>query len=300
MASIAIVAGGAILNAAAFIGGNYLARALGGGDDAVLKEKERHDKALEAYQAAYAKYSRDRTKLLDWIETNNEIKQQAKQNFTNTDYAFKLYNQAHPDKQMIPPKEPKFSDFYQPSEQQKQGELMFVGAGGLALGDQAIVERFNRTLAGRLFGFQYGEEMNLASGQRSTAWVKRLPEVVAALNNEVTRLTGKKPSEVIKVKAFAAKPSTPYLRSVGKSEKKLPSSVNVRYLYQPGELEGGGKRATDPIWSLKVFSLERAVMKPNEPVLYYLHDGPKRGFVREELLVVPPDTALPPVNASLT
>ena len=31
MASIAIMAGGAILNAAAFIGGNYLAKALGGG-----------------------------------------------------------------------------------------------------------------------------------------------------------------------------------------------------------------------------------------------------------------------------
>ena len=34
----------------------------------------------------------------------------------------------------------------------------------------------------------------------------------------------------------------------------------------------------------------------NEPVLYYLHDGPKRGFVREELLVVPPDTVFPPAN----
>ena len=118
MASIAIMAGGAILNAAAFIGGNYLAKALGGGD-AALDEKVRHDKALEAYQAAYAKYSRDRTKLLDWIATNTQIKEQAKQNFTNTDYAFKLYNKAHPDKQMIPPKEPKFSDFYQPSQQQK-------------------------------------------------------------------------------------------------------------------------------------------------------------------------------------
>ena len=100
------MAGGAVLNAAAFIGGNYLARALGGGDKAALDEKLRHDKALEAYQAAYAKYSRDRTKLLDWIATNTQIKAEAKQNFTNTDYAFKLYNQAHPDKQMIPPKSP--------------------------------------------------------------------------------------------------------------------------------------------------------------------------------------------------
>jgi len=108
------------------------------GDKAALEEKKRHDKALEAYQAAYAKYTRDRTQLLDWIATNAQIKAEAKQNFTNTDYAFKLYNQALPDERMIPPKEPKFSDFYQPSEQHKNGELMFVGAGAPALGYAAF------------------------------------------------------------------------------------------------------------------------------------------------------------------
>ena len=160
--------------------------------------------------------------------------------------------------------------------------------------DQAIVERFNRTLAERLFGHQYAVEMRKPEGQRSTEWVKRLPEVVAALNNEVTSLIGKKPVVAIKEKNVYAKPSTKYLRPVGDSEKKLPSVVNVRYLYQPGELEGGVKRATDPIWSLKVYNIERSFTKPNQPVLYYLHDGPKRGFVREELLVVPPNTQLPP------
>ena len=70
----------------------------------------------------------------------------------------------------------------------------------------------------------------------------------------------------------------------------------MRYLYQPGELEGGNRRATDPIWSLKVYNIERVVTKPNEPVVYYLYDGPKRGFVREELLVVPPGTQLPPTT----
>ena len=35
--------------------------------------------------------------------------------------------------------------------------------------DQAIVERFNRTLAERLFGYQYAIEMHLPSGQQSTA-----------------------------------------------------------------------------------------------------------------------------------
>ena len=70
---------------------------------------------------------------------------------------------------------------------------------------------------------------------------------------------------------------------------------NVQYLYQPGELEGGTKRATDPIWSLKVHQIERNVAKPNELVVYYLSDGPKQGFVREEVLVVPPNTQLPPI-----
>ena len=47
--------------------------------------------------------------------------------------------------------------------------------------DQGIVERFNRSLSERLFSFQYSQEMNLKSGERSTEWVKRLPEVVSAL-----------------------------------------------------------------------------------------------------------------------
>ena len=54
MASIAIMIGRAVLNAMAFIGGNYLVRALGGGGKAALEEKKRHDKALKAYQAATA------------------------------------------------------------------------------------------------------------------------------------------------------------------------------------------------------------------------------------------------------
>ena len=33
-----------------------------------------------------------------------------------------------------------------------------------------------------------------------------------------------------------------------------------------------------------------------KPILYYLNDGPTRGFVRKELMVVPPETQLPPVE----
>ena len=66
--------------------------------------------------------------------------------------------------------------------------------------DQGIVERFNRTLAERLFGHQYAQEMLLPLEQRSSEWVAWLPAVVAALNGEVTRLIGKRPSEAIRRK----------------------------------------------------------------------------------------------------
>ena len=124
--------------------------------------------------------------------------------------------------------------------------------------------------------------------------MKRLPEVVSAINNEVTRLLGKKPADAIREKAISSKPSTLYMRPVGVNEKKLPPGVSLRYLYYPGELEGGGRRATDPIWSLKVYNVHKVVTKQDEPIVYYLYDGPKRGFVREELMVVPPGTMLPP------
>jgi len=117
--------------------------------------------------------------------------------------------------------------------------------------DQGIVERFNRTLAERLFGHQYAQKMLLAargSSERSLEWVARLPAVVAALNGEVTRLTGKKAYEAIKAQSVAQKPSSTVPgRAVGLREQKIPLGVDVRYLYQPGELERGHRRATDLI-----------------------------------------------------
>ena len=131
MATIALLIRGAIVNAAAFSGGNYLVHYLSGDGKAALAEKTRHGKALEAYQAVMATNTCERTRLLDWIETNREIKDHAKQNFTSTDYAFKLYSQVYPGQQIYLPKEPQFSDFYQPSKEQKQGKLLFLAAAHL-------------------------------------------------------------------------------------------------------------------------------------------------------------------------
>jgi hypothetical protein len=160
--------------------------------------------------------------------------------------------------------------------------------------DQGIVERFNWTLAERLFAHQYAREM-LQPGVVSREWVKRLPAVVAAINSEATRLTGKKPVEAIRAKVVRSTPAAPARRPVGFEERRLPASAMVRYLYAPGELEGGRRRATDPVWSVSVHRIENVVTKPEDPLLYYVDpSGPRRGFVREELQVVPAGTQQPP------
>ena len=89
-----------------------------------------------------------------------------------------------------------------------------------------------------------------------------------------------------------SQPAAPASRPVGFDEKVLPSGVAVRYLYAPGEIESDERRrATDPIWSVDVYLIDRTVVKTNEPVRYYLLSkqgiGPRRSFVREELQPVP-------------
>ena len=105
--------------------------------------------------------------------------------------------------------------------------------------DQGIVERFNQTLAERLFGHQYAQEMRLPSGEWSTEWVQLLHSAVAALNGEVTRLNGKNPSNAIKAKTLTQTPSSVVPgRPLGLKDEKVPSGVGVCYHYQPGDLEG--------------------------------------------------------------
>ena len=138
MASVAIMVAGAIIKAAAFAGGNNLAKYLSGDNgQAALDEKIRHDKALEQYQAAYEKWQKDRTELLDWIAEQDRDKDKARYDFQATDQALALYNQTHRAKVALP-KKPEFFDFYKPSPQQQNGELLFIGTSTLAVGYAAF------------------------------------------------------------------------------------------------------------------------------------------------------------------
>ena len=122
MATIALMIGGAVLNATAFVGGSYLAKYLSGSDTDT--ERIRHDKALEKYQKDYAAYQEKRQRLLDWYNQQEREEHQANLNLSETDEAFKLYSL----------KEPRLSDYYRPSDDQRMGEMAYVGGGMLALG----------------------------------------------------------------------------------------------------------------------------------------------------------------------
>ena len=150
---------------------------------------------------------------------------------------------------------------------------------------QGIVERFNRTLADRLFSYQYQKELEDPS-KSNREWVSRLQNVVSALNNEKTRLIGMKPVDAIKqtlVEQGFSQPAKEY------EEKLLDVGTKVRYLYEPGELEGyqykgeRRKRSTDPIWSVDVYKSKDRYVQKHQRTLYYLDGGPKRYFVSEEL-----------------
>ncbi|CAB4413323.1 unnamed protein product [Rhizophagus irregularis] len=84
-------------------------------------------------------------------------------------------------------------------------------------------------------------------------------------------------------------------RPVGAEEIRLPADSLVRYLLDSSDYRGR-RRATDPIWSTKVYTIESSTVVDGQPVIYRLSDGPKKIFTREELLVVPSDTMLPPTH----
>ena len=123
MASIAMLVGGALVNALAFSGSNFLfsmLRAPGANE-----ERKRHDKALEQLQAAQAEWSRRRAERLDWIDEELRRQGHAVRTFKDVDEAMSQYNVVTNGHIESEPK-PKLSDFHQPSLEQRDREITFV------------------------------------------------------------------------------------------------------------------------------------------------------------------------------
>ena len=132
MASVTMLVRGALVNALAFSGSNYIFTLL---RSSVLDEqRKRHDKAVEQLLAAQATWSRKRTEHLDFI--NGELRRQghAVKTFRDVDDAMQEYAQANGHNLNAPGPEPQLADCYHPSGGQKDREIAFVILGMAATG----------------------------------------------------------------------------------------------------------------------------------------------------------------------
>ena len=89
MASIGFLIGGALVNALAFTGSNYLFSSLS--KESIEKERKRHDKAIEDMQQAQLLWAKKRQQRLDYI--NNEIAKEhkAEKRFADLSSAMQQY-----------------------------------------------------------------------------------------------------------------------------------------------------------------------------------------------------------------
>ena len=119
--------GGAVVNALAFSGSNYMFSLLR--SSGVDEERKRHDKAVEQLQSAQSEWSRRRTERLDFINDELRRQQHAVQTFHDVDTAMLEYSQVFGHKLDPLGPEPQLADFYTPSSDQKDREIAFIVLG---------------------------------------------------------------------------------------------------------------------------------------------------------------------------
>ena len=118
MASILFTIGGAVVNAMAFSGTYFVFSRL---TDHCAKERERPDLALEKLQRAGDEWSRDQMKSVDLINKRLRERNETRAYIKNVDETLLEYYCLFAKKIKLLPPEPELSDFYHPSEVQKNG-----------------------------------------------------------------------------------------------------------------------------------------------------------------------------------
>lgn len=125
--AIAMMVGGAIVNAIAFSGSNFLFSSLKKSE--IDAERKRHDLALEELTKARDEWSRKRSEYLDYLNERLQKEAHAKQQFSSIDNAMQEYYIMTGTRLDLPSElssEPQLSDFYTPDDDQKIRELVFI------------------------------------------------------------------------------------------------------------------------------------------------------------------------------
>ena len=126
MASLLAIGASAAINALAFSGTNFLFSKFSGNGEA---ERKRHDLAIEKLQKDRDEWNKQRIERLDFINKRLLEKKEARDYIQNLDSAMLEYYRVFGEKLKPLRPKPELSDYYIPSNQQKNGELLFVMIG---------------------------------------------------------------------------------------------------------------------------------------------------------------------------
>ena len=123
MAGIVAMLFGAGINALAFSGSNYMFSKL---SNHGAGERKRHNQAVEKLQKDRNSRVKERQQRLDFINQQLQRERHAEHTFSEVDDAMDAYYIATEKK--LPPlrSKPVLSDFYHPSDQQKNNEILFI------------------------------------------------------------------------------------------------------------------------------------------------------------------------------
>jgi hypothetical protein len=127
--AIAMMIGGAITNAVAFSGSNYLFSLFHNRE--ADKERIRHDKATEKYQKDHNEWVESRQKKIDFINNRENQARYGLIGMDNADDSLKLYHEVFGGSVES---EPQFHDYYQPSKDQEYYHLITTVGGAVLSG----------------------------------------------------------------------------------------------------------------------------------------------------------------------
>ena len=126
MTSVSFTIGGAVVNALAFSGTNFVFSRL---TNHGAKEHKRNDLAEEKLQRARDKWNEDQMKQIDFINKRLREKNEARTYINNVNAAVLECYWIFAKKIKPLPPQPKLSNFYHPSDGQKNSELLFAAVG---------------------------------------------------------------------------------------------------------------------------------------------------------------------------
>ena len=132
MASIAMLIGGALVNALAFTGSICLFHRLSA--DNIDTEKKRHDAAIEALKKAQIEWAHKRQERIDFINKQLRLERKAETKFTELNDALREYHEVFGQELPPLPREPVLSDYYTLTDEQHYRELGFIALNMIGIG----------------------------------------------------------------------------------------------------------------------------------------------------------------------